>query len=197
MRILYVADPMCSWCFGFAPSLAAVRASLPEGTGVQYVMGGLAADDDQPMTAEMKAYIQDAWRSVEARTGVTFNHAFWDRCTPRRSTWPACRAVLAAEAARPGAGVLVFEAIQQAYYVDARDPSDRETLIAIVREVGVDVDFDDEQARARLSDDLALRDRLQIRGFPSLALETESSTRTLIRGWCSPTDAVRVFAAAR
>ena len=42
--LYYVADPMCSWCFGFAPELAAIRAGLPAHIRLEYVMGGLARD---------------------------------------------------------------------------------------------------------------------------------------------------------
>ena len=93
--LYYVADPMCSWCWGFAPVLEQVVGELPSGVDIQYVMGGLARDSDEPMSQEVRAYVQNAWREVSVTTGARFNWDFWDRCQPRRSTYPACRAALA------------------------------------------------------------------------------------------------------
>ena len=92
--LYYVADPMCSWCWGFTPTIAALQAD--DRCALRYVMGGLARDSDEPMPAAMRAYVQDAWREVAQRTGASFNWDFWSQCQPRRATYPACRAVLAA-----------------------------------------------------------------------------------------------------
>ena len=69
-RLIYVADPMCSWCYGFAPVLAEVEARLKPELPLTLVLGGLAPDDDAPMQAGMRRYVQDAWRAVAARTGA-------------------------------------------------------------------------------------------------------------------------------
>ena len=51
-RLLYVVDPMCSWCYGFAPVLDAVRGKLRADVSMDLVMGGLAPDSDAPKSAE-------------------------------------------------------------------------------------------------------------------------------------------------
>ena len=61
--VLYVTDPMCSWCFGFAPVLAGVQAELTRGVTLRMVLGGLAPDSTEPMPEELKTYIQEAWRA--------------------------------------------------------------------------------------------------------------------------------------
>ena len=101
-------------------------------------MGGLAPDSDEPMDATTQAYVQSAWRSVGERTGARFNHEFWDVCQPRRSTYPACRAVISAGLQSMSARKRYYEAVQQAYYLEARNPSDTATLIALAAEIGLD-----------------------------------------------------------
>ncbi len=39
-RLLYFADPMCSWCYGFAPQILQEKSNYPE-IDFQLVMGGL------------------------------------------------------------------------------------------------------------------------------------------------------------
>lgn len=183
-RLAYVADPMCSWCYGFAPVVADVEESLAEDVAVELVLGGLAPDDDAPMPAATRAYVQEAWRAVAERTGAVFEHAFWERCEPRRSTWPACRAVLAAGER----GREMFAAIQSAYYREARDPSDRGTLV----ELGVELGFDAESFRAAIDGDAtrgALAGHLErcarwgVRGFPSLVAIDGDGARLVSHGY--------------
>ena len=196
--LYYVADPMCSWCWGFAPELEAVRSALPPGTELRVLLGGLAPDDAAPMDAETRRYVQSAWDEVEGRTGARFNRDFWSRCAPRRSTYPACRAVLAAGAqdgdARDGwaSGPLaraMFEAIQRAYYLQARNPSDRELLCALADETpGIDparfeADLGADATEARLQRGFALRRSFGVRTFPSLVFVRGDEAEVVLRGY--------------
>lgn len=188
--LYYVADPMCAWCWGFRAAFEGVEARLHEGVRVRLVMGGLAPDSAQPMDEGTRGYVQSAWHAVASRSGASFNHDFWELCAPRRSTWPACRAVLAAEALQPGAGRRMFAGIQRAYYTEARNPSDVQTLAAIALEVGVrEQDFvariDAPEARQALERDLELRDSFGISGYPSVALEQDGQLSVLTRGYIS------------
>ncbi|MBL7009356.1 MAG: DsbA family protein [Planctomycetes bacterium] len=185
-RLLYVVDPMCSWCYGFAPVLAELEAELAPDVTVGLVMGGLAPDDDEPMDPATRRYVQRAWREVAARCGVRFDHRFWSRCRPRRSTYPACRAVLVADG--HGLAREMLQAIQRAYYQEARNPSDSSTLAELAREIGVDpgaflAALGSPETQRRLEVDLALRRRLGADSFPSLAIEDDRPSRLISRGW--------------
>lgn len=188
VTLYYVADPMCSWCWGFHPVLQRVKAALPADLPLRYVMGGLAKDSDEPMPDDVRAYVQNAWREVAARTGATFNWDFWTRCRPRRSTYPACRAVLCAAAQREDAGPPFFEAVQRAYYQQARNPSDADTLAALAGDLGLDTarfaaDLVSPLIDERLQADFALRRRLRVRSFPTLILELDEARTPLAIGY--------------
>ena len=151
--------------------LAALEAELPAEISLQFVMGGLGADPNKPMEQSIRAYVQDNWRSVEATTGASFNWEFWDRCRPRRSTYPACRAVIAATLCDKGPSM--FRAIQRAYYLEARNPSEIETLV----ELAVDLELNSNQFRtsiqsveveALLQRDFDTRRKLGANQFPTL-----------------------------
>lgn len=80
----------------------------------QRVLGGLATDTREPMPEALRTYIQDTWRRIEHSVpGTKFNFEFWSRCRPRRSTYPACRAVIAAIAQGPHFEEPMIEAIQR------------------------------------------------------------------------------------
>ncbi len=204
MAVLWsVLDPMCSWCWGFAPERERVLAGLPRGVEPRTLTGGLAPDSDEPMPAATRAYVQEAWRAVAARTGARFDWSFWDRNVPRRSTYPACRAVLAAAAQGARAGEAMFARIQRAYYLEARNPSDLATLDALAEDLHPALDAarfrDDlrsEEVDARLRRDLAEKERLGVRGLPTLVLERDGARTEVCRGYAPAEDVLAAVAAA-
>ena len=189
-ELLYFHDPMCSWCWAFRPAFMALRTQLPTDLTLRRVVGGLAPDNDQPMPEEMRAKVRGFWRTIqETVPGTRFNFAFWENCTPRRSTYNACRAVLAAARLSPKHEDLMIEAIQQAYYLDARNPSDLDTLIELAAEVGLDrerfsAEIASDAVEAQMREDVAFARRAPIHGFPSLAVRTESGLQPVDIDYC-------------
>ena len=180
-RLYYVHDPMCSWCWGFEPVLRELLAGLPESVTVQRLLGGLAQDSDQPMSAAMRESIRATWARIEqAIPGTVFNFDFWSHCEPRRSTYPACRAVIAARLQGEAFDRRMTRAIQTAYYTEARNPSDDSTLIELADEIGLDTDvfagaLAADATRRQLSAEIALARRLGVESFPGLVLEAGDS----------------------
>ena len=196
-QLYYVGDPMCSWCWGFRPVLQAIVSALPESVPLVYVMGGLAKDSDEPMPEETRAYVQRNWRDVSATTGAEFNWDFWRECEPRRSTYPACRAVLAARAQREDAVPEMFDAIQRAYYREARNPSDIETLTAVAGSLSpaLDVEMFERDIRspeieADLQAEFNLRRTMGVREFPSVVVKRGEAQTDVVRGWANAETAI-------
>jgi len=65
MTLFYIMDPMCSWCYGFHPSINAIREKWPQ-LDIQYITGGLAPDSDEPMPIEMQNHLRSVWQQIEA-----------------------------------------------------------------------------------------------------------------------------------
>ena len=125
------------------------------------------------LDTKTKTYIQSAWRSVADRTGAKFNHQFWVVCQPRRSTYPACRAVIAASLQLDGSRERYYEALQRAYFLNARNPSDHETLVALAKEIGLDpVQFQEDLGSPAVQQsfrkELNQVNSLGVSGFPTV-----------------------------
>jgi putative protein-disulfide isomerase len=171
--LYYVHDPMCSWCWAYRPCLLKLREKLPGEIAWQNVLGGLAPDNDQPMGEQIRQMVQGHWRQIQAKLGTEFNFDFWSKCQPRRDTYKACRAVIAASYQH--AEELMIEAIQKAYYLRAMNPSEPETLADLAAELGLDrflfvEDFNSVQTETELCRQFSLRSNLNVRSFPSLVL---------------------------
>ncbi len=172
MRLLYVMDPMCGWCYGFQPELEQFLEKYPAAQ-VDWIMGGLAPDSNQPMDESLQQTISSYWHQIEEKSQVTFNHDFWKLNTPYRSTYPACRAVIAAERLKPNSAQQMAKAIQSAYYLEAKNPSLEETLIGCASSLGLDEKefiqvFKSEETEQRFQQHLSITHQLQIQGFPAL-----------------------------
>lgn len=178
-KLYYVHDPMCSWCWGFAPVWQQLQQELQQlQIQLEYLVGGLAPDSDAPMPEEMRQMLQGTWQRIQQHIpGTEFNFAFWTDCQPRRSTWPACRAVLAA--ANQQADRQMIVAIQRAYYLRAMNPSDDSVLIQLAQELELDAerfakDLNSEPTQQLLQQQMQLAHSLPINGFPSLVLHSSS-----------------------
>jgi putative protein-disulfide isomerase len=165
---------MCSWCWAYRPVLQKLREHLPAEIRWQNVLGGLAPDSDQPMPEATRQMVQAHWRQIQSRVGSEFNFDFWTRCQPRRDTYKACRAVIAASF--QAAEERMIEAIQEAYYLRAMNPSEPATLAELAGELGLDGslfrrDLVSDKTENKFQGQLALRRKLGVCSFPSLVLE--------------------------
>jgi len=184
-KLYYFHDPMCSWCWAFRPLWNEIVADLPNTVQCQRILGGLAPDTDQVMPIEMQDKLQSIWRKIQQTVPRTpFNFEFWEQCTPRRSTYAACRAVIAARRQNPRYEESMILSIQQAYYLEARNPADKGTLIELANEIGLDrtvflTDIESPAVQQILASEIEMTRRLDVKGFPTLLLDKEGKFTTI------------------
>ena len=121
-EIIYFGDPMCSWCWGFAPVIARIDEVYRDRAPVSIVVGGLHAFDDFPMSAEYKASIRHHWEDVNKATGAEFDYGFFDRNGFILDTEPACRSVVTARQFDPGKSLEFYESVSRNFYFETKTP---------------------------------------------------------------------------
>ena len=177
ITLFYVHDPMCSWCYAFDSSLTALQKELPDFIRIKKIIGGLAPDTTQPMPVELQQNIQQTWRRIEQTVpNMLFNYDFWIINTPVRSTYPACRAILAARQQGSDFEDKMIGAIQTAYYQKAKNPSLQSTLLECALEVGLAVDrfandLTSDEIEEELQNEIGTARSLGVISYPSLLLE--------------------------
>jgi putative protein-disulfide isomerase len=175
--LYYIYDPMCSWCYAFDSSLTALQKKLPDFISIKKIAGGLAPDTTNPMSVELQQKIQETWRRIEQTVpNIQFNYEFWIINTPVRSTYPACRAVLAARQQGADFEDKMIGAIQTAYYQKAKNPSLESTLLECAIEVGLDVnrfadDLTSNEIEEELQNEIRIARKLDVISYPFLLLE--------------------------
>ncbi|GKT11249.1 MAG: putative protein-disulfide isomerase [Thiomicrorhabdus sp.] len=174
--LYYIHDPMCSWCWAFRPVWLQLKEALFEEINIINTLGGLAPDSDQPMPADLQKTLQAIWGSIQHKVPNTqFNFNFWSTCQPRRSTYPACRAVIAAMQQGKQFEEPMILAIQQAYYLQAQNPSDESTLATLAKNIGLNVSqfiqqLNADETQRQLDDQIIFNHSIDAKSFPSLVL---------------------------
>lgn len=190
--LFYIYDPMCSWCYGFNNTWQILKQSLPNNIHIKYVLGGLAPDNNEPMQKDMRDYILKNWQKIEMTIpGVKFNYDFWQKCTPKRSTYPACRAIIAIKAQNPDLEESMIDLIQKAYYLRAKNPSEQSTLIDLASTLDIDIkkfekNLNSDKTQQLLLDDIALAKKLGVNSFPSLVLQSDNLIKPIAIDYNNP-----------
>lgn len=172
-HVLYFGDPMCSWCWGFAPELAQISATVAGRAHLHLVMGGLRPGTVGSWDAKMRDDIRHHWQDVSSKTGQPFQFSRFDDETFVYDTEPACRALVTVRTIDPGRALSFYEGLQYGFYAQGQNLSDPDVLASIAQKVGVDrvqfIDrFNTSDARTNVAFDFARTRAFGVSGFPSV-----------------------------
>jgi putative protein-disulfide isomerase len=188
-RLLYVMDPMCSWCWGFAPvAQALVEQAAAAGVPLALVLGGLRTGQGAALEPTTRRYILQHWQAVAKATGQPFR---FEGALPEGfvyDTEPACRAVVAARRLDDEYAWALVKAIQQAFYVEGRDVTAAATLAQLAESVGLPrIEFaelfDSQEIHLATQADFSWARDLGIAGFPTLLAERNGQLALLTNGY--------------
>jgi putative protein-disulfide isomerase len=195
MKLVLVADPMCSWCYGFGKEVTELRKAVP-GLALEVVVGGLRPDETAVMPRHQRVARLEHWSRVEAASGLPFNRdAFIANDNLVYNTEPACRAVVTARRLAPAVDQLaMLRAIQRAFYVDGRDITRGEVLADVaasaLSELGFATAPDDflkawqsPEAMDETRGDFLRARHWGISSFPSLLLEDGEKLYSVAPGY--------------
>ncbi len=199
-RLIYFSDPMCSWCYGFAPVVAAIRAEFGESLPIQLVMGGLRPGTTEVMTEKARNSILEHWTHVEEASGQPFDASVladgfvYD-------TDPAARAVVLMRGHDPALALDFLERVQRAFYAEARDVTRAIVLGQLAAEFGFEADpfaeavAGNEELKTATWRDYAVRQRAGVSGFPTLVggPDDEGHFGAVTRGYAAPEDVLGVL----
>lgn len=197
--LVYVGDPMCSWCWGFAPELRELERR--HGLTVEVVVGGLRPGPSaEPLEDRLRTFLRGEWARIAEVTGQPFDPGTLDRDGWVYDTEPAARAVVTMRSMLPDRVLDFFERLQRAFYAEAIDVTDVGAIVSLAEEFEVDdglfvATLRSEASRAAAWRDFAVARRLGASGFPTLFLRDGSRHHLVARGY-RPADAISPLIAA-
>lgn len=187
-EIIYVGDPMCSWCWGIAPQLDELQRRLP-GTGFRVVTGGLRPGPNaEPMSDELAGHMEHEWTLINQATGQPFDHRTIERRDFLYDTEPACRAIALVRLFDPPRAWPLFKRIQRAFYAEGVLTINLEALLPLVEEVGADAPalkaaFDSEEYRDAAWADFTVAREWGIHSFPTVIARVGEQGHLLTIGY--------------
>lgn len=194
-EVLYVGDPMCSWCWGISPSLHQLEIEANrQGIPFRTLVGGLRAGGGDPWTDQFKAFLRHHWEEIAARTGQPFSTQFLNRESFNYDTEPACRAFIIMRGMLdeiPGPATRayeVFASIQKKFYADGEDPTVAAFYESICIAFGLDYEtflnrFNHADAKRAASDEFREVRALGVSGFPTVLFRDGSGVKVLASGF--------------
>ena len=176
-HLVYFADPMCSWCWGFSPVINVIRATFGEHLPIRLVLGGLRPGTTKPMDEAAKASTRGHWEHVQAASGQAFDYKFFDRPTFIYNTESACRAVVLARRRSMETALDMLTAVQQAFYAKNQDVTQPAILAGIAEELGFSspeflASFGQADLIAETQQDFNISQQTGVTGFPTLIAGT-------------------------
>ena len=121
---------MCSWCYGFGVPLQALMQNLPN-VPLNLVVGGLRAYNKEVMSDNLKATIHQHWEAVKKRSSKPFGTGQFERAGYIYDTEPACRAVVTIRNLAPSHTLVMYHAVQHAFYALGHDVTQTQVLADI------------------------------------------------------------------
>ena len=187
-EFLYFTDPMCSWCYGFGPEIAALSRAHAD-TPLSVIQGGLRPDERRPMSAAVAQEILSHWEHVTEATGLPFARDFFANHPDFvYDTAPAARAVVVAGMLNPAAALAFQSNLQKLFYAEGQDPRDVETCVRAAENAGLDSEafrtmFTLPEAEERTRAHFTFSRELGVASFPTLALRLGERHYLVARGY--------------
>lgn len=196
-RLIYVMDPMCSWCWGFAPVMEQIQQLAPD-VPVHFVAGGLRPGRGETLNESGRAALAEHWQAVASVSGQPFATPDELPADFHFNTEPVCRALVVGRELDADRLTLLISNIQMAFYTRAADVGQISVLMDLAEQAGYDrvafsQAYDAEITRAALAADISWTRDLGIAGFPTLLAQRDGALALLTNGYQSADAVLPLF----
>jgi len=185
-KLIYVGDPMCSWCYGFSDELTKVVDHYPE-LELEIVMGGLRPYNTQSM-ADLKEFLSHHWEDVHKASAQEFSYEILDRTDITYDTEPPCRASLVVRNMAPEKELAFFKGVQKAFYKDNKNLHLAQSYHVLLEAANLDIKdfekaFNSDEMKSAIKNDFKRARSLGVNSFPTLLVEKEGRTYIVAQGF--------------
>lgn len=190
-EIIYVGDPMCSWCWGISPALHQLEhEAAQKGIPFRIVVGGLRPGGGDPWNEQFQNFLKHHWEEVNTRSGQPFGYELFERASFNYDTEPSCRAVVSVRKLAPALEQRFFELIQHYFYVQNEDPGTVDFYRPICEKLAIDFAefsncFQSEEMRKATLADFEMNRQWGVRGYPTVLLRQGNQLVPIARGFAT------------
>jgi len=188
-EIIYIGDPMCSWCWGISPQLNALqRYAQQAGIPFRIVMGGLRPGGGDEWNSTFKDFLKHHWEEIHQRCGQPFGYELFDLENFNYDTEPACRAIVTARSMAPDKVLRFYELVQHSFYVESNDPKLVEFYKPICEELEINYskfsqEFSSQEMKEATRQDFTQSRQWGVSGFPSVIYRKNDQLHSIANGY--------------
>ena len=185
-ELIFVVDPMCSWCWGFHPVIETLRKNHHDQYRFSLVVGGLRSSGQMLWNEKSKAFLKTHWDAVAQRTGQPFSPRLLNRTVFDYNTYPACKAIVTVrELWGEAAAFDYLSKIQYAFYAEGKDITSLAVLTSYI--AGNKKEFEDfyqsTRAETLMRHDFDKTRAMGANAFPSVVHIDEEGHLICMKGY--------------
>lgn len=188
VKIHYIYDPMCGWCYG----ATALVETVAKSDNVELVMHPGGMIDNKSLSAEFKQHVLIHDQQIAKLTGQFFGQAYKNRISGNQQvvldSYITAQAIQVMQKIN-GRGLDMLKNIHRAHYQEGLDTTKHDVLTQLAANLEVDASkWAEEMARGKneITDVIRathrLMDKCHVQGFPTFILEDKGSLVTLAHG---------------
>jgi putative protein-disulfide isomerase len=139
--VVYVYDALCGWCYGFSPVMERVHKKYRNVLDFRVVSVGLVVEQRIGPIGEVAPIINEAYKVVEEKTGVSFGEEFlrvMEEGSETFTSLPAAVAMAVFRLYEPDKVVEYAAALQNAIYWEGMPTEPYEGYALIASTFGID-----------------------------------------------------------
>lgn len=199
MKVVYVYDALCGWCYGFSPVMEQFYETYSEDLDVEVVSGGMITGQRIGPIGDVAPYIKKAYMDVENATGVKFGDGFLKNILDKGETVftsiPPAIALSVYKNIAPEHSVKFAAALQKGIYFDGIEPMDFGAYGTIASHFGLEADSFVAKLRdpfylRKAEEDFRRSNHLGVTGFPTVFIENNAEFHRIATGY-TPFDALK------
>jgi putative protein-disulfide isomerase len=186
-QLIYVGDPMCSWCYGFSDELVEIAETFKNDVDFKVIVGGLRPFTKDPWDSDLQHFLRKHWIEIGKETGQKFNLEILNQPNFVYDTEPAARAYKVLESLK-APKLEIFKSIQELFYFHNTDPKTATAYVDICKKYKVSFDefktaFVSDDFKQLTKNDFQYSQQMGVRGFPSLVLIINNQATMITNGY--------------
>ena len=185
--LIYVGDPLCSWCYGFSPEISKAMEEVKDEFDFKLIMGGLRPYNTETM-ADLGDFLKEHWEHVSERSGVEFSYEILKDDSFVYDTEPPARAVVVVRKLSPKHEFEFFQAVQKAFYAGNKNTNDINTYLELLAQFDIDKEafaklYVSDEMKEAVKEDFQMAAHLGVRAFPETILEINDKYYRTSKGY--------------
>lgn len=191
MKVIYVMDPLCGWCYGSAANITKLYDQFKDEITFDVLPAGMWSNANvRKQTPQMAAFFIKHDKAVTERTGAVFGTPylqFLENADVVLDSEIPSRAIVTIKEIAPEYTVPFMVAVQEARYLEGKDLNRTATYLDICEKSGIDkqrfldvFNSDSIKVVTRQTFDQANR---YAHSYPTLLFENEGKITVLEQGY--------------